>query len=465
MLQSSWRANALARFVVVGLVVVSFGAEVLAMCEDKGPRACVTADGRPGFRECQANGHMGPCIAESKPTPTVNGKVKPKFYVLAIVYMPPGTKGGDTESKVTYKAGSSTGSSVSASGTFKNGVEVTASVKNGPVTVGAGFTADNAKTDSEKMEVEKNKSTTLEAVAPSTDGIDRSRDLIYFLINPELSVTIHGGTLDWSFAGTATLRYVRVGWLEKPDTMPGGVKRELEQYGFTTNDYKEMLKVYPFANGKTAIDAERFAFTGFNLPYIPPDTDQPVPTASGTLDNKDTNVAGLGYESSADVSLSVGVDAEFTKQFEAKMESKATWTWTVSNETEATDAKSQTAEFVLGGPSKGYTGPIGVDVYYDTLYKTFMFAFPPEGTPVRASGTVEYQTQGPIRHREVSLRVRGRRYRTYTNQFGEYRFYGKPVRGMTVEVEGIGRRKIYSISRPVMDFIVTDKLTAAQLSK
>jgi hypothetical protein len=126
--------------------------------------------------------------------------------------------------------------------------------------------------------------------------------------------------------------------------------------------------------------------------------------------------------------VSVEVGAEFTKLWEAKIGAKKTWKWTVTNETSSTEAKSQTAEFTLGGPSFGYSGPVGVDVYYDTLYKTFMFAFPAQGTPLRASGVVEYQTQGPIRHREVHLRVGGRRYRTYTNQYGEYRFYGNPCR-------------------------------------
>jgi hypothetical protein len=440
--------------------LLSIGADVFAGCEDKGPIPC-TVNGKKGFRECQANGHMGKCIVEpADPDPAVSGKIYPKFYILTVVYAPPGTKGGGSASKVQYKEGSSTGTTVSSNSSFKNGVKVTASAKAAGVTVGADFSADNTESASSKMAVEKKEGSGIDSAAPKTDGIDHTQDLIYFLVKPELAVTVDGTKLDWSFTGNSRMRWVRAGQLEKPETMEPNLKKELEgTYGFTAADYKQMLKSYPFASGKTAIDPNRFAYTGMNLPYQPPaSADEVLPTWNMVLDNTTTTTTGKAFQTSTAVGLSVGAEGGFPGVFEAKLQTSASWTWTCTNEKSESDGKSQTAAFTLGSPSFGYEGPIGVDVYYDTLYKTFMFAFPPEGSALRTSGVVRYETQGPIAGREVYLRVGGKTYRTFTNQRGEYRFYGAPLTGMEVQVDGIGKRKVQR-TKPVANFIVADKLT------
>jgi hypothetical protein len=458
------------RFIAVSLfsvVLLSIASDVLAGCEDKPPIPCVTADGKKGFRECQADGHMGKCMVEPKgPDPAVTGSIYPKFYILTVVYAPPGTKGGSSVSKVQYKQGSSTGTTVSSSSSFKNGVKVTASAKAGAATIGGEFSADNAETDSSKMEVEKKEGSGIEGRAPNTDGIDHSQDLIYFLVKPQLDVTINGNKVDWSFSGKSSVRYARAGWLEKPETMEPNLKKELEgKFGFTADDYKQMLKSYPFASGKTAIDPGRFAYTGLNLPYQPPaGEDEAIPTWDMVLDNATTTTTGKAYQTSAAAGVSIGAEFGFLDIVKTKLEMSATWTWTSSNERSESDAKSQTASFTLGGPSFGYEGPIGVDVYYDTLYKTFMFAFPPEGTALRTSGVVRYATQGPIAGREVRLRAGGKTYRTFTNHRGEYRFYGTPLTGMEVQVKGIGKRKIQR-TKPVANFTVADEIATPKEPK
>lgn len=458
------------RFIAASLfsaILLFIASDVLAGCEDKPPIPCVTADGKKGFRECQPNGHMGKCMVEpQEPAPAVSGTIFPKFYILTVVYAPPGTKGGGSVSKVQYKEGSSTGTTVSSSSSFKSGVKVTASAKAGAVTVGGEFSADNTETESSRMAVEKKNGSGIEGPAPKTDGIDHSQDLIYFLVKPEIAVTIDGSKVDWSFSGKSVVRYARAGWLEKPETMEPNLKKELEgKFGFTANDYKQMLKAYPFASGKTAIDSARFAYTGLNLPYQPPaGEDDAIPTWNMVLDNATTTTTGKVFQTSAAAGLSVGAEFGFPGLFDAKLQTSLTWTWTSSNEKSESDAKSQSASFTLGSPSFGYEGPIGVDVYYDTLYKTFMFAFPPEGTALRTSGVVRYQTQGPIAGREVYLRAGGKTYRTFTNQRGEYRFYGTPLTGMEVQVEGIGKRKVQR-TKPVANFIVADKLATPKEPK
>ncbi len=48
-----------------------------------------------------------------------HGTVLPKYMILTVIYAPPGTNGGHSTSSVEYAAGSSTGTTTSASQTFK----------------------------------------------------------------------------------------------------------------------------------------------------------------------------------------------------------------------------------------------------------------------------------------------------------------------------------------------------------
>ena len=58
-----------------------------------------------------------------------------------------------------------------------------------------------------------------------------------------------------------------------------------------------------------------------------------------------------------------------------------TFEWTSTNETEMTDAETESASVTIGGPSYNYAGPTDILVYWDTVYHSFMFAFPSEAAP------------------------------------------------------------------------------------
>src|SRR5262249_256502 len=79
-------------------------------------------------------------------------------------------------------------------------------------------------------------------------------------------------------------------------------------------------------------------------------------------------------------------------------------------------------------------GPTDVLVYWDTIFNTYMFAFPTE--PAIATGHVSDQAGQPIAGKEVVLAATGCTFRTFTNTKGDYRFYG-PARGAgTLFVDG-----------------------------
>jgi hypothetical protein len=79
----------------------------------------------------------------------------------------------------------------------------------------------------------------------------------------------------------------------------------------------------------------------------------------------------------------------------------------------------------VGGPSFGYTGPTDIKVYYDTLYKTFVFVpMLTAGIP-SLRGSIMIHTGHPASGREVTVVANGVKYRTFTNARGEYRVFGR----------------------------------------
>ncbi len=96
---------------------------------------------------------------------------------------------------------------------------------------------------------------------------------------------------------------------------------------------------------------------------------------------------------------------------------------------------SQSASVTVGGPAFGYTGPSDdVLVYCDTVYNSFMFAFPTE--PPAASGTLTDHLGKPAAHQPVTLAIGPHKLTTFTDARGEYRFYSSLSGQGKVSVEG-----------------------------
>src|SRR5262245_53916132 len=83
---------------VFGIAFLGIVNAANATCPDGAERPCMI-NGRHGTQTCV---HFGwsPCIPYDE-TPG-SGKVHPKYYVLLVIYAPPGTQGGLSTSSVTY---------------------------------------------------------------------------------------------------------------------------------------------------------------------------------------------------------------------------------------------------------------------------------------------------------------------------------------------------------------------------
>jgi hypothetical protein len=418
------------KFASVGfpIILLAMTSQAYALCQIGDTQNC-TVDGRPGIKVCDPHTHMfGVCQTLERP---VVGTVAPRYYVLTVVYAPPGTK-GTGQSSVSYSQGSSTGSTTSTSHSFKNELSVSSEVKIGSkannVSIGGSFEWDKSKTDGTATEIKKTNKSTIAASGPASDGIDHEHDIIYLWLNPRVKMAIlqSAKKVSWTFDGTATadIQHLFVGWLKDPSKLPPGVLQALQRNGITPQDYQDILRADPFADGSVPVASDRYMPLHTTIPYEPPFAPgDPVPTFTYALDNSTTVTETHSH--STDIKVGVKVDTSFFNEvWKSTAKDTATWTWSCGTTT--SNGTMQSASVTIGGPSFGYTGPTDIAVYYDLDYQTFAFA-PFQGALKSLHGTVTSQAGTPLRGQEVIAVAGGTKYRTFTNARGEYRFFDRIV--------------------------------------
>jgi len=424
--------------ILIATVLATTTGQALALCQDGPPFAC-TINGKQGTRQC-VGGHITPCIVEGGgPSGSVEGTVLPKYFVLTVVYAPPGTQGGGSTSSVSYGSGSTTGTTTSTTKSYKGSYSITATVgagilgNGGSVSASFGFTRNNSDTAS--LNITKTATSTIADTGPASDGIDHDHDLIYLWLNPSIDIKVNQATKSaaWTISrGTADIEYLYVGWLKHPDSMPPGVKSRLQHWNITAQDYPGIMKRDPFANGAASL-SNRYQQLNTNFPYEPPLTaNDPVPTYSFALSNSSTSTNTGTTEETYDVDLTIKTGASFIAS--VSLESDNKWEWTNASSSSTSSGSTQTASVTVGGPSFGYTGPTDMRVFYDRLYRSFLFV------PIKESpgfkGKVSDRQGRPARWQEVTVTANGQKHRTFTDAQGEYRVFAKISGPVTIRSGG-----------------------------
>jgi hypothetical protein len=358
----------------------------------------------------------------------VTGRVKPLYYILTVVYAPPGTQGGGTSS-VSYGSGSSTGTTASTSNTFKQGYSISATTTLGnSLSIGGSFGYARNTSNTQALDIKKTENSTIAQKGPPADGIDHDRDIIYLWLNPLVNVSVSKSdkSVSWTFDDTTTaeIQFLFVGQLKDPTKISPGVLQALQRNGITPNDFQDIMNADPFADGSTPVESERFVSLHTTFPYEPPFArGDPVPTFTYALNNSTASTVGNSSSEDYQVGLTVGGDTNFLEIYKASVKTSSSWTWSSSNAEGATTGTTQSASVTVGGPSFGYTGPTDIAVYYDVLYQTFAFA-PVQGVLKKLHGVVA-KTGKPAAGQEVIAVVGGVKYRTFTNAAGEYHFFDR----------------------------------------
>lgn len=168
------------------------------------------------------------------------------------------------------------------------------------------------------------------------------------------------------------IQYVTAGWLKNPSSMPPRVKKKLDAAGLTRADYAKILSVNPFASGSKTIDPNRYLPVAQSFAYEPPDSaSDPVPTETYALQNSLTSTTT--HTTQVQYGVSVSVLANYLL---ASLKVTGSFEWTNTSTSQTSNQSTQSASLTIGGPAFGYTGPTNIIAYWDTVYNSFMFAFP-----------------------------------------------------------------------------------------
>ncbi len=371
-------------------------------------------------------------------SPVVKGTIPINFVVMAVVYALPGTTGGHgQETSVNYQDSSTLGTSSSVSNSVKQGYAVSADVSGLGSGISANFSTSQDKTNSSEVDVNKSSSYGI-SVSGTADGIDHDNDQIWLLLNPVMKVTVAGKNLAWALTHSGTqaeVQYVTVGWLKHPATMEPGVAASLRNAGITAADYPELLARDVFANGNTNIDTSRFAPTNQTFPYEQQNVCEPYSFSNETIDKSSNSETKTD---SFSVSLKTGFDVGVAK---VSFTNTASFSWSNTSTYGTSTESKQQASATVCGPSSSWTGGTNVDVYYDRIYSSYLFAFDPASVPstrdemaaVRGTVTVDGV---PLPFAKVALQVGGKTFRTYTNAHGVYYLYHTPRGAATIAIRG-----------------------------
>jgi hypothetical protein len=372
---------------------------------------------------------------------TVTSSVPIQYVVMDVLYAPPGSSATGVKNSATYGTTTALGTSSSTTSSFKEGFEISADAQAFGSGASATFGESQDNTNTSEMDITNSSSFSITVNGPSQDGINHDLDEIWLILNPVVELSVTGKNIAWALSNSGTVaevQIVTVGMLKNPQTMPipPGTAAALSRAGITAADYPKLLARDPFANGNTHIDTTRFVPTNTSFPYELASTAENY-TAKNDLTNKSSN--STTSTDIINVTIKTGFDVGVVK---ANLSNTDSFTWTNTSTYGTTTESTQQASATIAGPSTNWTGGNNVDVYYDRIYSSFMYAYDPNSVPAirekmaSVKGTVTSSNK-PVAHEEVLLTAGGQKFRTYTNSQGVYYFYNKPHGSASISVRRV----------------------------
>jgi hypothetical protein len=310
------------------------------------------------------------------------GSVASAFLVTHVVYATL------ANANVRYEAGHSFGATVSPARSFATGLAVQTAID--PVSivadadqeVQAGPAWGSAPADATDVAVRRRTPYTKVA---TTDQIDHGDDEIWFLLRPAVSLTLaevgQPPALQWRFAagtGQTVTGFVYVRELRDHASMRPAVKQLLEQAGVTAAQYPQLLSADPFGGSGTVIDPDRFLLVG-RFPFIPrPQPDHAPSTLTWTSPRQLPAASASSRELPFVAEIRASGEQVFRDRLGSALTTPDTFIWTASTPAGAPPASAAAvtaATIVVGQPEFGYTGRTILSVYFDRLWKSYLFAF------------------------------------------------------------------------------------------
>lgn len=405
------------------------------------------------------------------------GYAYPSYYILAIVYAPPGCTSSSTGYKcspysyVSYGSTSAIGTTTSTEDSFASGETVTATA-GAPTAASAslsgGFSVTN--TSGSSVTIQHGVSTNIQWPNPgpvSGDGIFHDNNVFKVLLNPSVAIStwsdsatgnnyakwtmgIHGPSAKPQDVQVSYLRCALAGRGPGPggpynpalydpsgscDTntalrMPGPLNASSATGflpGLTNADYVVMLNQDMFWNASPThpivIPAIRFTQTTSDLPYDPPmgaGNTCMSNTQQQTLSNSQTLSTAVENQYKVSMTFTGGSPGVFN------LKSQTDLTWTNKSSSAATNSTTQSAGAVVMCASAGWQGPFFVSAYYDNLYGTYMFTLDDgSGEAKMLEGKVVDLSSKGVPGEPLTLVTGGTTYHTLTHYDGTFTFFSR----------------------------------------
>ncbi len=354
----------------------------------------------------------------------VTGSVAPAYYLVTILYAPPGTK-----SKASYFAGSSAGATTSTADLFGIGTKV-------GITGNVIATADYQFTQqsSEFFQATKTDKTELDTNSVA-DAIRHGQDAFYLWINPVINYTQEqspGMPINISFgtAGGATMTVVQftADELTHKESIPDYRSQYLKN--FSDSDIAQILSADPWvASPGYSPDPNRLIkITSLQLdgPDNPGDN---IPGQGTSVDDGHVNCQAETISQTIGADFGGAVGPTFFGQGE-KATIVNSLSWKNTNSAGNCNGSSQTATVDLSTTTVDYHDVI--DVYEDSLYHSFAYVSETQGVGLKlasagVTGIVENSAGKPVANQLITVKFAdGSTRKLFSNAQGAYRIFRVP---------------------------------------
>ncbi|MGH9591047.1 MAG: hypothetical protein ACRD25_11675, partial [Terracidiphilus sp.] len=438
-----------------GALAAQTNPEKMACAQETCPAFCRQLDvPRTSYGAC-----VNQCKKSCMPTPPPNPNpitLTPKYLVLAVAYAPPGCTIGSTSqcatsngsSVVDYGSSSSNGTKITTKDSFQLGLTISYDNSSILPGIGGGGSYGFQSTTSDSTAVTATKGKSFDWKVPGNgDGIDHGQDQFLLLLHPQVTLEKDSpNKILWYVKDGGALYEVYASELRNPASMRPSTKAVLQEAELTTDDYQQILDQDPFG-GKVAVsggrpgpagsvtavssgtfttgqpagpalDPGRFWYTGFSFPYEPPLASAQCNNGlcncsaiTGSITND--KVSDTAHEVDGQTTVDLYGDAGVPKVWQMKIDTKMVWT--SSSTTDNITEGKQTATATVTCPSTKYTGPQGLQLWYDERYGSFLFIpYDPGAIPMIHKGQVLDSASHAVSGQLVTMSYAGKTYRTYT---------------------------------------------------
>lgn len=424
---------------LVGIALLSFSGLTFSRCMEGQTKAC-SVGGKPGVMEC-LSGAWTPCEVHAGPARPVSGTLVPDYLVLAVIYAPPGRDAQNGGGSVTYAEGSSFGSSLSSSTSFKLGYKVTLSGEAGGSGLDASFSWGAATGTESTIGFKKSSTRTVRVPGPAKNAVDHGYDQIWLWLKPKVNLHLYPDYAKWGLSADTDSRvtYVRVRELQDPtNNMSAETEQLLRDANITPEKYPQLLALNPFSSGSSAVDAKRYHRWG-SVPYKPPPTPRDAPTSISdkfSVENSVATVDSSEVETSVGVAITGGVD--FIGLAKSKLKNELAFNFKYTGKIGNSSSSTEEAGFTIDGPTHGYTGPENIIVYYDKLFGTFMFQ--PTSAAPSFTGRVRSQAGNSVAGKLVTVISSSGRIHSVTDSNGSFALFGAVTGANQLRIDGVRQR-------------------------